>query len=88
MASGTIKKSYIQAVLLTPSAITAGNSVTFTDSNYKNKPIVGYQLYGVGSASVAVTQLLCGNDGIIMVIKNNGSTDVTPTAIRVDILEI
>jgi len=63
--------------------IQAGRVATVNDATLANKIFCGYSIYNVAQYNIAVTQALINNSGANIVIKNNGSSDITTGSITV-----
>ncbi len=88
MANSIISPRYtIKIKNFTPQSCSAGSYTTYFDENIINKPVVGFRISGVASYNMSVTTCISNASGLNLTIKNNGSTNFTPSAIEVYYLD-
>lgn len=88
MANSIISPKYIIKIKnFNPQSCTAGSYTSYFDPDIINKPVVGFRVSGVASYNMSVTTCISNLSGLNLVIKNNGSTNFTPSAVEVYYLD-
>lgn len=85
MANGVIipAKKTIQYKYYNSQTIAAGGYVVISDSELGGKILNGWRVLGVASYNVSVIQAYIDENEFYMIIKNNGSAQITTNQIYV-----